>query len=52
MRKIINSTYVTLDGIIGDPQDWPGNGIEDELAGTLALNTGTVILTYRVPPVS
>jgi dihydrofolate reductase len=23
-----------------------------ELAGTLALNTGTVVLTYRVPPVS
>ena len=138
MRKIINSTYITLDGIIGDPQDWPGNGIEDdgtglkvqldllfgcdallmgartyeirrlraqpgqdivqygfgqlsyallehglldelrlwvhplfvgrataddlifrpaataqlELDNTLALNTGTVILTYRVPPVS
>jgi hypothetical protein len=71
MRKIVNSTYITLDGVIQDPQDWPGNGIEPdgtgtkvqmdsllfrpaataqlELAGTLALNSGTVILTYRVP---
>ena len=23
MRRIINSTYVTLDGIISNPQDWP-----------------------------
>ena len=23
MRKIINSTYITLDGVIQDPQDWP-----------------------------
>jgi hypothetical protein len=23
MRKIINSTYVTLDGVIERPQDWP-----------------------------
>ncbi len=26
MRKIINSTYVTLDGVIEDPQDWPSLG--------------------------
>jgi dihydrofolate reductase len=26
MRKIINSTYVTLDGVIQNPQDWPGLG--------------------------
>ncbi len=26
MRKIINSTYVTLDGVIQDPQDWPSTG--------------------------
>jgi dihydrofolate reductase len=24
MRKIINSTYVSLDGVIESPQDWPG----------------------------
>ena len=26
MRQIINSTYVTLDGVIQDPQDWPSLG--------------------------
>jgi dihydrofolate reductase len=39
MRKIINSTYVTLDGVIQDPQDWPalgsfsdaGNSLQSEL---------------------
>jgi dihydrofolate reductase len=39
MRKIINSTYVTLDGVIQDPQDWPslgsfsqdGNALQTEL---------------------
>ena len=23
VRRIINSTYITLDGVIQDPQDWP-----------------------------
>jgi dihydrofolate reductase len=23
VRRIVNSTYVTLDGVIEDPQDWP-----------------------------
>jgi dihydrofolate reductase len=39
MRAIVNSTYVTLDGVIEDPQDWPslggfgdeGNKIQAEL---------------------
>ena len=26
MRQIINSTYVTLDGVIENPQDWPTLG--------------------------
>ena len=26
MRRIINSTYITLDGVIQDPQDWPSMG--------------------------
>ena len=26
MRRIISSTYVTLDGVIQDPQDWPSMG--------------------------
>jgi dihydrofolate reductase len=29
MRKIINSTYITLDGVIEAPQDWPSLGVED-----------------------
>lgn len=26
MRKIINSTYITVDGVIQNPQDWPSMG--------------------------
>jgi dihydrofolate reductase len=26
VRRIINSTYVTLDGVIQNPQDWPAPG--------------------------
>ena len=26
MRSIINSTYVTLDGVIQNPQNWPVSG--------------------------
>ena len=33
MRRIINSTYISLDGAIQDPQDWPGNGIEPDGTG-------------------
>ena len=35
MRKLINSTYITLDGIIQNPQDWPSLGSVDD-AGTRA----------------
>jgi dihydrofolate reductase len=39
MGKIVNSTYVTLDGVIQNPQDWPsvggfseeGNQVQNEL---------------------
>jgi dihydrofolate reductase len=33
MRRIINSTYITLDGVIQDPQDWPGSGIASDGTG-------------------
>ena len=33
MRHIINSTYISLDGVIQDPQDWPDNGIEGDGTG-------------------
>jgi dihydrofolate reductase len=34
MRRIINSTYISLDGVIENPQDWPASEVEDD-AGTL-----------------
>ena len=36
MRRIINSTYISLDGVIQDPQDWPDNGIESDGTGLKA----------------
>lgn len=33
MRRIINSTYITLDGVIEHPETWPGNGIADDGTG-------------------
>ena len=35
MRKIINSTYISLDGVIEAPHMWPPTGPDDELAGTI-----------------
>jgi dihydrofolate reductase len=37
MRRIINSTFISLDGVIENPQDWPSSDVEDE--------TGTLIQT-------
>jgi dihydrofolate reductase len=42
MRRIVNSTYVTLDGVIQNPQNWPslgsfsdqGNQVQAELLST------------------
>jgi dihydrofolate reductase len=34
MRRIINSTYITLDGVIENPQDWPSGRHEDHGRGT------------------
>ncbi|WP_067794173.1 dihydrofolate reductase family protein [Actinomadura formosensis] len=33
MRKIINSTYVSLDGVIENPQNWTSAYFQDEAAG-------------------
>ena len=33
MRHIINSTYISLNGVIQDPQDWPDNGIDSDGTG-------------------
>ena len=35
MRPIINSTYVTLDGVIQDPQDWPSLGSSSDAGGRI-----------------
>lgn len=41
MRKIINSTYITLDGVVENPHLWPALGktgtdsISDDLVGEL-----------------
>jgi dihydrofolate reductase len=35
MRKIINSTYVTLDGVIQNPQDWPALGSLSDAGSTI-----------------
>ena len=51
MRAIVNSTYITIDGVIVDPHRWPlfraGSAATFELADTLTLDSGIVILTYR-----
>ncbi|MFL5828778.1 MAG: dihydrofolate reductase family protein [Solirubrobacteraceae bacterium] len=33
MRRIVNSTYVSLDGAIENPQDWPSGRHEDDGRG-------------------
>jgi dihydrofolate reductase len=52
MRRIINSTYISLDGVIQNPQDWPDNGIEsDGTGGTIQtdlLNACDAVLMGRL----
>ena len=36
MRRIINSAYISLDGVIQDPENWLGNGIEPDGTGLRA----------------
>jgi dihydrofolate reductase len=35
MRKIINSTYISLDGVIENPQNWPSPEVADDTAGAI-----------------
>jgi len=35
MRKLTNSTYITVDGVIQDPQDWPSLGSSDDRGQTI-----------------
>lgn len=50
MRKIINSTYVTLDGVVGDPQEWslPYFGEDaQKYAYDLLFSSGALLLGRR-----
>jgi dihydrofolate reductase len=52
MRRIINSTYITLDGVIENPQDWPSGRHEGDHRGTeiqteLALGCDALLLGRR-----
>jgi dihydrofolate reductase len=35
MRKIINSTYISLDGVIENPHHWPASDVDDPAGGEL-----------------
>jgi hypothetical protein len=55
MRRIINSTYVSIDGVIENPHEWPpdllfreGPTTELELVEATPLASGIVILTYNL----
>ena len=52
MRRIINSTYITLDGVIENPQDWPsgkhqGDSRHGELQTELLLRCDALLLGRR-----
>jgi dihydrofolate reductase len=52
MRRMINSTYITLDGVIENPQDWPSGRHEDDGRGRaiqteLLLSCDAVLLGRR-----
>lgn len=52
MRRIINSTYITLDGAIESPQNWPSGRHEDDGRGRdiqtkLLLSCDAVLLGRR-----
>jgi hypothetical protein len=51
VRKLIESTFVTLGGDIGSPQEWgpPYLFCDDggRLTGTRTLSTGVVAATYE-----
>jgi dihydrofolate reductase len=49
MSRIVNSTYITLDGAIENPQDWPsgrheGDGRGQEIQTQLLLDSDTVLM--------
>jgi dihydrofolate reductase len=51
MRKIINSSYISLDGVIDRPHEWPSVGSRgargDELQAELMFSCDTLIMGRR-----
>jgi dihydrofolate reductase len=51
MRKIINSTYITLDGVIDRPHEWPSVGERgsegDEIVNELLLGCDALLMGRR-----
>lgn len=52
MRKIINSTYISLDGVVELPHEWPtierpSDGRGDEIQTNLLLACGAVLMGRR-----
>jgi dihydrofolate reductase len=51
MRNIINSTFISLDGVIEAPHTWPPTGPDDETSGTihtdLLLSCDAVLMGRR-----
>ncbi len=52
MSRVVNSTYITLDGAIEDPQTWPSGRHEDdgraqEVQLKLLLDSDTVLMGRR-----
>jgi dihydrofolate reductase len=51
MRKIINSTYISLDGVVDRPHEWPSVGSRgskgDEIQGELLFSCDALIMGRR-----
>ena len=51
MRRIINSTYISLDGVIEEPHLWPSSGSSegrgDEIQGDLLFGCDALIMGRR-----
>lgn len=46
MGRLINSTYITLDGVVGEPHEWPSTGGDDGTA--LKLQTDLLLASDAV----
>ncbi|GAA4053605.1 dihydrofolate reductase family protein [Nonomuraea soli] len=46
MGRLVNSTYITLDGVVGEPHEWPSTGSDDGTA--LKLQTDLLLASDAV----